>query len=64
MRMSTRDHQPRYFYDLISKRFDIIDVLKIQRKDGEHTIYDKIFYFSSITISNLLREGEKILLRK
>ena len=58
-RTRTRDDQPRYFYDLIGKKFDIIDVFKIQRKDDEHTISDKVFDFSSITISNLLREGEK-----
>jgi AAA+ ATPase superfamily predicted ATPase len=49
----------RYFYDLISKRFDITDVLKIQRKDDEHTISDKIFDFSSDTVSNLIEKGEK-----
>ena len=54
----SRDIQPRYFYDLIGKRFDIMDVLKIQRKDDEHTISDKIFDFSSDTVSNLKKEGE------
>jgi NTE family protein len=54
----SRDNQPRYFYDLIGKRFDIMDVLKIQRKDDEHTISDKIFDFSSDTVSNLIKEGE------
>ena len=57
-RILSRDNQPRYFYDLIGKRFDIMDVLKIQRKDDEHTISDKIFDFSSDTVSNLIKEGE------
>ncbi|HEY5736786.1 MAG TPA: hypothetical protein VIS28_00800, partial [Nitrososphaeraceae archaeon] len=57
-RTLSRDNQPRYFYDLIGKRFDIMDVLKIQRKDDEHTISDKIFDFSSDTVSNLIKEGE------
>ena len=57
-RTHTRNDEPRYFHNLIGKRFDIDDVIKIQRKDDEHTISDKIFDFSSITISNLLREGE------
>ena len=55
----TREKEPRYFYDLIGKRFDIIDVLKIQRKDDKHTISDKIYDFSSDTVSNLIKEGEK-----
>ena len=58
-RTLTRDNQPRYFYDLIGKRFDITDVLKIQRKDDEHTISDKIFDFSSDTVFRLnKRRGE------
>ena len=58
-RTLTRKNIPRHFYDLISKRFDIINVLKIQRKDDEHTISDKIYDFSSETVSNLIKEGEK-----
>lgn len=57
-RTLTRYNQPRHFYDLIGKRFDIIYVLKIQRKDDEHTISDKIFDFSSDTVSNLIKKGE------
>ena len=34
-------------------------MLKIQRKDDEHTISDKIYDFSSETVSNLIKEGEK-----
>ncbi|MGD1836878.1 MAG: patatin-like phospholipase family protein [Nitrososphaeraceae archaeon] len=58
-RTLTRNKEPRYYYDLIGKRFDIERVIKIQRRDDIHTISDKIFDFSSITISNLIREGEK-----
>ena len=60
----SRDNQPRYFYDLIGKRFDIMDVLKIQRKDDEHTISDKIYDFSPDTVSNLIKEGENDALIK
>jgi NTE family protein len=56
-RTLTRDNQQRYLYDLISKRFDIVDVLKIQRKDDEHTISDKIFDFSQESVSGLISEG-------
>jgi NTE family protein len=58
-RTLTRDNEPRYFYDLIGKRFDINDVLKIQRRDDEHTISDKIYDFSSATVSDLINQGEK-----
>jgi predicted acylesterase/phospholipase RssA len=58
-RTLNRYGKPRYFYDLIGKRFDIIDILKIQRKDDEHTVSDKIFDFSYDTISKLIKEGEK-----
>jgi predicted acylesterase/phospholipase RssA len=56
-RTLTREEEPRYFYDLISKRFDIKNVLKIQRKDDEHTISGKIYDFSSQTILNLINSG-------
>ena len=56
-RTLTREKKLRHFYDLVSKRFDIIDVLKIQRKDDEHTISDKIYDFSSETVSNLIISG-------
>ena len=56
-RTRTRENTPRYFYDLIDKRFDIIDVLKIQRKDDKHTISDKIFDFSQESVSGLINEG-------
>lgn len=60
----TRVTNPRYFSDLIYKRFDIEEVIKIQRKDDIHTISDKIFDFSSNTILNLIEEGEKDALKE
>ncbi|MGH9976077.1 MAG: hypothetical protein ACRD8Z_09630 [Nitrososphaeraceae archaeon] len=62
-RTLTRVTNPRYFSDLIYKRFDIDEVIKIQRKDDIHTISDKIFDFSSDTILNLIEEGEKDALK-
>jgi NTE family protein len=58
-RTSSHEGKPRYYYDLLTKKFDVEEVIKVQRKDDKHTISDKIFDFSSITISNLIREGEK-----
>ena len=63
-RTLTRVTNPRYFSDLIYKRFDIDEVIKIQRKDDIHTISDKIFDFSSNTILNLIEEGEKDALKE
>jgi NTE family protein len=63
-RTLTRVTNPRYFSDLIYKRFDIDEVIEIQRKDDIHTISDKIFDFSSETILNLIEEGEKDALKE
>lgn len=63
-RTLTRVTNPRYFSDLIYKRFDIDEVIKIQRKDDIHTISDKIFDFSSETILNLIEEGENDALKE
>jgi NTE family protein len=56
-RTLTRDERPRFFYDLIRKRFDIINVIEIQRQDDIHTIANKAFDFSAETISNLIEQG-------
>jgi NTE family protein len=58
-RTLTRVTNPRYFSYLIYKRFDIDEVIKVQRKDDIHTISDKAFDFSLDTIVNLIEEGEK-----
>jgi NTE family protein len=63
-RTLTRVTNPRYFSDLVYKRLDIDEVIKIQRKDDIHTISDKIFDFSSETILNLIEEGEKDALKE
>ena len=63
-RTSSRDNQTRHFYDLIGKRFNIEDVLKIQKKDDIDTVSDKIFDFSSDTILNLIKEGERDTLKE
>lgn len=56
-RTLTRDERPRFFYDLIRKRFDIVNVIEIQRQDDIHTIANKAFDFSAETISNLIEQG-------
>lgn len=63
-RTSSRKNQTRHFYDLIGKRFNIKDVLKIQKKDDIHTVSDKLFDFSSDTILSLIKEGERDTLKE
>ena len=56
-RTLTRDERPRFFYDLIRKRFDIVNVIGIQRQDDIHTIANKAFDFSYDTIDQLIKKG-------
>jgi NTE family protein len=56
-RTLTRKEEPRYYYDLLKKRFDIETTIKIQRQDDIHTIANKALDFSPETISNLIEQG-------
>jgi predicted acylesterase/phospholipase RssA len=56
-RTLTRDEKPRYFYDLLKKRFNIEKIIEIQRQDDIHTIANKALDFSSETISKLIEQG-------
>jgi hypothetical protein len=47
----------RTYQDLIKNRFDLKVEFKIERKDDMDTISNKIFDFSSTTISRLIEEG-------
>lgn len=63
-RTLTRDEKPRYYYDLLQKRFDIEKTIEIQRQDDIHTIANKALDFSFETISNLIEQGIKDTLDK
>ena len=52
-----RDKKPRYYYDLLQKRFDIDTTIKIERQDDKDTIANKAFDFSPETISSLIEDG-------
>jgi predicted acylesterase/phospholipase RssA len=52
-----RDKKPRYYYDLLQKRFDIETTIKIERQDDVDTIANKAFDFSPETISSLIEDG-------
>jgi predicted acylesterase/phospholipase RssA len=56
-RTPARDKKPRYYYDLLQKRFDIETTIKIERQDDIDTIANKAFDFSPETISSLIEDG-------
>jgi hypothetical protein len=43
--------------EIIEGRFDIDHIIRIERKNDEHTISDKTFDFSSGTITQSLKDG-------
>lgn len=49
--------RPRLNKDIVEGRFDIDEIIRIERKNDEHTISNKTFDFSSGTITQLLKNG-------
>ncbi|MFL6315444.1 MAG: patatin-like phospholipase family protein [Nitrososphaeraceae archaeon] len=49
--------RPRLYKEIVEGRFDINQIVRIERKNDEHTISDKTFDFSSETIAQLLKDG-------
>lgn len=47
----------RHLRDMLEGRFQIDEIIRIDRKNDEHTISNKIFDFSSGTIKLLLEQG-------
>ncbi|HEX7179263.1 MAG TPA: patatin-like phospholipase family protein [Nitrososphaeraceae archaeon] len=56
-RTLTREEKPRYYYDLLRKRFNIEGTIKIERQDDIHTIANKALDFSPETITKLIEQG-------
>jgi hypothetical protein len=56
-RTPTRNDEPRHYYDLLKKRFDIGRTIKVQRQDDIDTIANKFLDFSPETISSLIEKG-------
>ena len=50
-------YQPKKIRDSIEGRFEIDEVIRIERRNDPHTISDKIFDFSRGTIKGLLEDG-------
>jgi len=49
--------RPRLYKEIVEGRFDINQIVRIERKNDENTISDKTFDFSSGTIMRLLEDG-------
>jgi NTE family protein len=49
--------RPRLYKEIVEGRFDINQIVRIERKNDENTISDKSFDFSSGTIAQLLKDG-------
>ena len=49
--------KPGRFLDILEGRFQIDDIIQVNRKNDEHTISNKIFDFSVETIQLLLKQG-------
>jgi NTE family protein len=59
-----RTGEPRKYVDLLKGKFDVNEVLRVERRDDLHSISNKWADWSSITISSLLEEGKKDALTK
>ena len=51
--------KPRQYKEIVEGRFDIGEIIRLERKNTENTISDKTFDFSEGTIRELLNEGHK-----
>jgi NTE family protein len=49
--------KPRQYREIIEGRFDIAEIIRIERNNDENTIADKTFDFSIGTIEQLLQCG-------
>jgi hypothetical protein len=59
-----RTGEPRKYMDLLKGKFDVNEVLRVERRDDLHSTSNKWADWSSITISSLLEEGKKDALTK
>lgn len=49
--------RPRQYKDIVEGKYDIGEIVRIERKNDEHTISDKTFDFSYGTVTRLLSNG-------
>ncbi|MGA9743433.1 MAG: hypothetical protein WBQ16_02335, partial [Nitrososphaeraceae archaeon] len=49
--------KPRQYKEIVEGRFDIAEIIRVERNNDENTISDKTFDFSIGTITQLLKDG-------
>jgi NTE family protein len=49
--------RPRRYKEIVEGRFDIAEIIRVERNNDENTISDKTFDFSIGTITQLLKDG-------
>ena len=49
--------RPRQYKEIVEGRFDIAEIVRVERNNDENTISDKTFDFSTGTIEQLLKSG-------
>ena len=49
--------RPRQYKEIVEGRFDIAEIVRVERNNDENTISDKTFDFSIGTINQLLKDG-------
>ena len=49
--------RPRQYKEIVEGRFDIAEIIRVERNNDENTISDKTFDFSTGTIEQLLKSG-------
>ena len=49
--------RPRLYKEIIEGRFDIYEIVRLEKTNNENTISDKTFDFSSGTITQLIKDG-------
>jgi NTE family protein len=51
--------KPRQYKEIVEGRFEISEIFRIERKNDQDTISNKIFDFSAGTVRQLLGDGYK-----
>ena len=49
--------RPRQYKEILEGNYNIAEIIRIERKNDEHTISDKTFDFSYGTVIRLLENG-------
>jgi hypothetical protein len=55
--------RPRQYKEILEGNYDLGEIIRIERKNDEHTISDKTFDFSYGTVIGLLANGHEDTLK-